>query len=145
MNPAAFNAELMPEGLRALAPEPPIASSSTSARPPLVAKSSRASQALKRSSLFLACLASFGLFGCGNTFYALQATSASNKLQEAHELNAEKHAPYEYYLASEHLKKAKSEAAEADYGDATNLAEAAEEYADKAIQVTREALRGAGR
>ena len=83
--------------------------------------------------------------GCGNTLYAIQANSAANKVEEARELDAEKYAPYEYYVAKEHLEKAQSEAAEADYSDASNLAEVAEEYADKAIRLTREARRGAGR
>ncbi|MBX3161525.1 MAG: DUF4398 domain-containing protein [Polyangiaceae bacterium] len=83
--------------------------------------------------------------GCGNTLYAISANAASSKLEEARELNAEQYAPYEYYLAKEHLEKAQSEAAEADYSDASNLAEAAEGYADKAIRLSREARRGAGR
>lgn len=83
--------------------------------------------------------------GCGNTIYAFQANSASNKVEEAHELGAEKLAPYEYYYAKEHLQKAMEEAAEADYSDAINYAEASEEYADKAIRLTKEAERGAGR
>lgn len=83
--------------------------------------------------------------GCGNTLYAIEANSASSKLEEAKSLNAKKYAPYEYYYAKEHMRKAETEAAEADYGDATSLADTAEEYADKAIKLAREAERGAGR
>ncbi len=83
--------------------------------------------------------------GCGNAIYAFQAGSASSKVEEAHELGAEKLAPYEYYYAKEHLDKASEEASEADYSDAINLAETSEEYADKAIRLSREAERGAGR
>jgi len=83
--------------------------------------------------------------GCGNTIYAIQANSASNALAEARELGAEKLAPYEYYFAKEHMEKAQEEAAEADYSDAINIAEEAEEYANKAIRLSREAQRGAGR
>ena len=83
--------------------------------------------------------------GCGNTIYAIQVNAASGKVEEAHELGAEQYAPYEYYYAKEHLEKAQSEAAEADYSDAVDLAEASEEYADKAIRLAREAHRGAGR
>jgi hypothetical protein len=83
--------------------------------------------------------------GCGNTLYAIQANSAASRLEEAKELGAERLAPYEYYFAKEHLEKAQSEAAEADYGDALTLANVSEEYADKAIRLTREAHRGAGR
>ena len=83
--------------------------------------------------------------GCGNTLYAVQANSAASKLEEARELGAEQYAPYEYFYAKEQLKKAQSEAAEADYSDAVDLAGASEEYADKAIRLAREAHRGAGR
>lgn len=83
--------------------------------------------------------------GCGNTLYAVQASSASSKLEEAQELGAEQYAPYEYFYAREHLQKAQTEAAEADYSDAIDLAETSEEYAEKAIRLTREAHRGAGR
>jgi hypothetical protein len=82
---------------------------------------------------------------CGNTLYAIQANAASSKLEEARELQAEKFAPYEYYYAKEHLLKAQQEAAEADYGDAANLAEVSETYAEKAIRLARDAHRGAGR
>jgi len=83
--------------------------------------------------------------GCGNAIYAVQVNAASSKVEEAHALGAEQYAPYEYYYAKEHLEKAQSEAAEADYSDAVDLAEASEEYADKAIRLAREAHRGAGR
>ena len=90
-------------------------------------------------------VAALAMVGCGNTLYAIQANSASGKLEEAHELGAEQYAPYEYFYAKEHLQKAQTEAAEADYSDAVDLAETSEEYADKAIRLTREAHRGAGR
>lgn len=83
--------------------------------------------------------------GCGNALYAISANSASSKVEEARELGAEQYATYEYFLATEHLQKAQTEASEADYSDAANLAEKAEEHADKAIRLAREAHRGAGR
>lgn len=92
-----------------------------------------------------ALVSAFALFGCGNTLYAIQANSASSKVEEARELDAEKYAPYEFYFAKAHLEKAQEEAAAADYGDAANLAEIAEEHADKAIRLSREAHRGGGR
>ncbi len=94
---------------------------------------------------FSVALLGVALSGCGNTLYAIQANAASSKLEEATELNAEKYAPYEYYFAKAHLRKAQEEAAEADYSDAKNLAETAEEFADKAIRLSRDAHRGAGR
>ena len=81
--------------------------------------------------------------GCGNTLYSIQANSASGKLEEARELGAEQSAPYQYFYAKEHLKKAQTEAAEADYSDAVDLAQASEESAVEAIRLAREARRGA--
>jgi len=83
--------------------------------------------------------------GCGGVLYAANAGGAAAKLQEAEELGAASRAPYEYYYAREHLKKAMEEAAQGDYGDALNFLNSAEEYADKAIKFSREAHRGAGR
>ena len=99
------------------------------------------------SSLWLPLLVALGFAatGCGNFVYALQVNSASAKLEEARSLGAEQYAPYEYYMSQQHLEKAQSEASEADYGDAIELSGVAEEYADKAITLAREAHRGAGR
>jgi hypothetical protein len=83
--------------------------------------------------------------GCGGTIYAFTANSASSKLETAEALGAEKYAPYEYYYAREHLWKAREEAAVADYGDAIDFADVAEEYADKAITLSKQAHEGAGR
>ena len=98
-----------------------------------------------RALLAIAGVALVAVTGCGNTIYAFKANSAANKVEEAHELGAEKLAPYEYFYAKLHLEKAQEEAAEADYSDAINLAESSEDYADKAIRLTRAAQRGAGR
>jgi hypothetical protein len=83
--------------------------------------------------------------GCGNAIYAVQVSSASSRLEEARELRAEELAPYEYTMAVEHLKQARTEAAEADYGDAITFAETCEEYSEKAIRISQEAHRSAGR
>src|SRR6476619_5009158 len=83
--------------------------------------------------------------GCGGPLYAIQGNGASSKVAQAKELGAEKLAPYEYYYASEHLTKAMSEASEGDYSDAIEFADVADEYADKAIKLSKEAHRGAGR
>lgn len=99
----------------------------------------------KFRSLALGLGALLSVSGCGNALYAISANSASSKVEEARELGAEQYATYEYFLATEHLEKAQTEASEADYSDAANLAEKAEEHADKAIRLAREAHRGAGR
>jgi hypothetical protein len=83
--------------------------------------------------------------GCGGTLYAIQVNSAASKVAQARELGADRLAPYEYYYASEHLTKAMSEASEGDYSDAKEFADISEEYADKAIKLSKEAHRGAGR
>jgi len=75
--------------------------------PPAQRRARFARAALAGSAALMCC-------GCGNALYAVQANSASAKLSEARELGAEQYAPYEYYYASEHLQKARSEPAEAD-------------------------------
>ena len=83
--------------------------------------------------------------GCGGVLYSVQMNGVASRVAEAKALGAEKLAPYEYHYANEHLKKAMSEASEGDYSDAVQFAEIAEEYASKAIQLSKEAHRGAGR
>ncbi len=93
----------------------------------------------------LSGLCLLGASGCGNFFYAIYASGASSKLEAAQQLGAEKYAPYEYYLAKEHLMKAMEEAATADYGDAIDLADEAEKAAQKAITLSKQAHEGGGR
>jgi hypothetical protein len=112
---------------------------------PASPRASLAPWARRAFSLLAVALFSFVAGGCGNTLYAMQIGSASSKLEEARELGAEQYAPYEYWFALQHIEKAQSEASEADYSDAVNLAEIGEEYADKAIKLARDAHRGAGR
>lgn len=73
--------------------------------------------------------------GCGNAFYAVRVSQATEELQRAEQLDAARRAPYEYFYALEHLRKARSEAAEADFGDAAVLAELAFRHAERATQV----------
>lgn len=98
---------------------------------------------LNATGIALAALAL--LSGCGNTMYAIATNRASAKLEEARQAGAEEDAPYEFWFAKLHLEKASSEASEADYSDAIELAEIAEEHATKAIRLANEAKRGAGR
>jgi len=100
---------------------------------------------LDAARAMVALLALTALGGCGGLVYAVQAGAAASKLEQAKEIGAEQRAPYEYYLAREHMIKAQEEASQGDYGDAIDLAEIAEQSADKAIQLAREAHRGAGR
>jgi Domain of unknown function (DUF4398) len=102
-----------------------------------------------RLAAFSACIALAGLggasTGCGGTLYAINASSAASRIEEAKELGAEQTAPYEYYYAKAHLEQAQVDAAEASYGDAVDYAETAEEYAEKAIKLAKEANKAAGR
>jgi hypothetical protein len=52
--------------------------------------------------------------GCGGSIYAITSSGASSKLEAAEALGAERHAPYEYWTAKEHLTKAREEASTAD-------------------------------
>lgn len=81
------------------------------------------------------------LTGCGGAHYALAVNSASSRVEEAKAVGADQLAPYEYYYAKEHLEQAQVEAAEASYSDAANLAEEAEQYASKAIELAQSARR----
>lgn len=90
-----------------------------------------------------ACL--LGTTGCGGFFYGIYAGGATSKLEAAEQLGAEKYAPYEYTYAREHLQKAMEEAASANYGDAIDLVNEADKYADKAIVLSKQGHEGAGR
>lgn len=74
--------------------------------------------------------------GCGNALYAVRVTQATAELQRAEQLDAAHRAPYEFFYALEHLKKARSEAVEADFADAAALAEIAFRFAERAIQIS---------
>jgi hypothetical protein len=94
--------------------------------------------------VLVAALLGLTCSGCG-LVYAVKASSASSNLEEAKVLGAEELAEYEYYYAREMLDKASEEAAEASYGDAIEFADIADDYAEKAIELSRDAHRGAGR
>jgi hypothetical protein len=100
------------------------------------------------SCSFLACLAGVlfaGSAGCGGVLYAASVNGAAARLEEAREIGAEQLAPYEYYYAKAHLEQAQLEASEGNYGDATHFANAADEYAGKAIDLAESAHKAAGR
>jgi hypothetical protein len=74
------------------------------------------------------CCSVLILGGCGGTFYAAKVGKVSSELELAQRAGATEAAPYEYYFAEAHLQKARTEAAEADYGDALSLLDEAEAY-----------------
>ena len=82
------------------------------------------------------------LSGCGGIHYAVNANGASSRLEEAKALGAEQLAPYEYYYAKANLEQAQIEASEASYSDAANFAETAEEYANKAVELSKSSKKG---
>lgn len=79
--------------------------------------------------------------GCGGVHYAIAVNSASSRVEEARAVGAEQLAPYEYYYAKEHLEQAQIYASQASYGDAANVADEAEQYAAKAIELAQSARR----
>jgi len=87
----------------------------------------------------------FSTTGCVGTVYGVKALSASATLEEAKTLGADELAQYEYYYADAMLLKAQEEAAQANYGDAIEFADVAEEYAEKAVEHARSARREGGR
>ncbi len=95
----------------------------------------------KAVAAFALGLGAASLFGCGGTYYMIQVNAAASRLEQAREMGAEQLAPYEYYYAKEHLEQAQVEAAEASYSDAANLADEAEAYANKAIELAQSARR----
>jgi hypothetical protein len=83
------------------------------------------------------------LTGCGNTVYLLAMDTAEGRLEEAQSVDAERHAPYEYYSAQARITEAKRQAAEAEYGAAAELADEASKFAASATKKTQAArLRG---
>jgi hypothetical protein len=89
----------------------------------------------------VAILGAVLLTGCGGVHYAISVNSAAARVEEAKAVGAEQLAPYEYYYAKEHLEQAQVEAAQASYSDAANLADEAETYANKAIELAQSARR----
>ncbi len=83
--------------------------------------------------------------GCGGVYYAAEVNGAASRLEYARVLGAEGLSPYEYYYAKEHLEQAQIEAAKANYSDAAHYAETAEEYANKAVELTQAAHKASGR
>jgi hypothetical protein len=111
-----------------------------SARPSLFKRSAAAMAVL---ASMLVCLSTST--GCGGSIYAITSAGAASKLEAAEALGAERHAPYEFWYAKEHLHKAMEEAATADYGDAIKFAGIAEEKAERAIMLSKQAHEGSGR
>lgn len=99
-------------------------------------------RALRKSLLVVAVVL---LGGCGPVEYTAVILDASQALAEARTADAHVNAPYEYYYAKEHIRKAREEAGYADYQAAIELGRTAEEYATKARDISRNRRREMGR
>lgn len=101
---------------------------------------------MARRGFLVFCLVGFvALSGCGPAMYTINVTPAARAVEQAREAGAAEHAPYEYYFAEAHLRKAREEAAQASYQDAIRFAELAEEHGVKALDLARRRLREMGR
>jgi len=82
------------------------------------------------------------LAGCGPITYINEVTrKASADVEAARAAQADRYAPYHYTLAVEYLRKAREEAAHADYQAANRLGRKASEAARTAIEVSMSAAR----
>lgn len=99
----------------------------------------------RRAWLSLLLLALLVSSGCGAALYSINVMGASRAVEQAREAGAAEHAPYEYYYAEAHLRKAREEAAEASYQDANRFADVAEEFGTKARDLAARRMREMGR
>jgi hypothetical protein len=96
-----------------------------------------------RSAAVVLALVTLG--ACGPVEYTAVILDASEAVAEAREADAHMHAPYEYYYAKEHIRKAREEAGYADYQVAIELGRTAEQFAVKARDIARSRRRELGR
>lgn len=97
------------------------------------------SRVLRGASTLFALVVALGAAGCGNSLYIFHIGAAEEKVEHAKRIEADKHAPYEYYGAEARMTEAKRQAAEAEYGAAADLAEEAEVLANRAIKKAQDA------
>lgn len=90
-------------------------------------------------SLILFC------FSCGPIEYSAVILGANEAIAEAEENNAMELAPYEYWYAHEHLKKAREEVGYSEFQVASDYARIASEYAIKARDIAIKRKRERGR
>jgi len=99
----------------------------------------------RSTSIAVTVFAAGLLSACGPVEYAAVILDAHSAMAEAREADAHIHAPYEYYYAKEHIKKAREEAGYADYQASVEFGRTAEEYALKAREIARGRRREMGR
>lgn len=94
-----------------------------------------------RSALLLALVAA-----CGPITYINDVTrKASTDVEAARAAQADQYAPYEYTLAVEYLRKAREEAAHADFEAASRLGRMASKAARRAVELSIVEVRNRGR
>lgn len=95
---------------------------------------------MKRAVLAL-CLA----LGCGPVTYINEVTRrAASDVEAARSAQADQYAPYYYTLAVEYLRKAREEAAHADFQAANRLGRQASRAARRAVELSIIEVRNRG-
>lgn len=87
--------------------------------------------------LALACGVLLPALGCGAVTASSNLNDARRELDEAHGLDAEKNAPYEYTRADTYFQKAKKLAGEGMYEQASEYARLSQNASEKALDVAR--------
>lgn len=96
--------------------------------------------------LALAVALALALVGCGPVIYINQVTrKAASDVEAARAAQADQYAPYHYTLAVEYLRKAREEAAHADFEAANRLGRQASAAARKAVEASIVEVRNRGR
>jgi hypothetical protein len=84
--------------------------------------------------------------GCGPVTYINQVTrKASTDVEAARAAQADQYAPYYFTLAVEYLRKAREEAAHADFQSANRLGRMASRAARRAVELSILEVRNRGR
>ena len=95
--------------------------------------------------LVLAALLFAAAAGCGPITYINEVTrKAATDVEAARSAQADQYAPYYYTLAVEYLRKAREEAAHADYETASRLGRHASRAARRAVELSIIEVRNRG-
>lgn len=100
---------------------------------------------MRRAVLLVVSVLLAGAQGCGPVVYSVAVAGAAQAVEEARQAGATQHASYEYHYALEHLNKAREFANEAEYQNASDMANVAEEYGNRARDLARRRHRESGR
>lgn len=95
--------------------------------------------------LLIGCFFLIIILSCGPIEYSAVILDANEVIAEAEENNAKQLAPYEYWYAHEHLRKARMDVGYAEYQMAADNARLAREYGTKARDIAIKRHREQGR